>query len=354
MAAPKLPDDQCLKVLQALHDCGGSQAEAAERLGIKRQTFVSRLNIARGRFPEWSPDAQTAKVPLGDPLPDPDLDIEDVLRHRMNAFQRRHEHHKAARWRRFKVPTTGPYALMLVGDPHLDDDGCNLPLWEKHVELMSTTPNLYAVNIGDTTNNWVGRLARLWANQDASAETARRLVKHYLGERGIPWFLWISGNHDLWDGPVGRDVFERHAPHFVTLADWQAKVTLVSPNGHEMRMWAAHNFKGNSIWNNLHGLERAAQMQDWAHLYVAGHHHDCGYRLGENPHRGFTYNLLRVRGYKFMDEYADHHGFGEYQFGSSAIAVIDPEGDKLNHVTCFMDPAEGVEFLAFKRRKAAA
>jgi len=33
--------------------------------------------------------------------------------------------------------------------------------------------------------------------------------------------------------------------------------------------------------------------------------------------------------------------------------VIDPTADKLNAVTCFADPFEGVEFLAYKRRKAA-
>jgi hypothetical protein len=138
------------------------------------------------------------------------------------------------------------------------------------------------------------------------------------------------------------------------MEDWQAKITLASPNGREIRLWAAHNFKGNSIWNNMHGLERAAQMQDWAHLYVAGHHHDSGYRQGENPHRGFVYNLLRVRGYKFIDEYADVHGFGSHAYGASGVAVIDPDGDKLNAVTCFLDPHEGADFLAWKRRKAAA
>lgn len=350
--AINVDEHEYIAALQAEHDCEGNKAAAARSLGLIRETYVSRLTKAKLRHPDWTPD--NARVPTAPHLPEEHVPIEEVIEHRKKAFVKRYANHAARRWRKFKVPIAGPYALMFFGDPHLDDDGCNWPLWESHVDLAANTEALYAVNIGDTTNNWAGRLSKLWAHQEASAETARRLVKRYLGESGIPWFLWLSGNHDLWDGPIGRDVFERFAPHYVTLEDWQAKVTLVSPNGYELRLWAAHNFKGSSIWNNMHGLERAAQMQDWAHLYVAGHHHDTGVRQGENPHRGFVYNLMRVRGYKFIDEYADHHGFGEHQHGASGIAVIDPMADKLNAVTCFLDPFEGVDYLKFKRRDLAA
>ena len=146
---------------------------------------------ARGMIHE----APAPEVPQAAPLPDPDLPIEQLVTYKKSAFERKHANVLAKRWRRFNVPTHGPYALMFVGDPHLDDDGCNLPLWEDHCELMAGTEHLYAVNIGDSTNNWTGRLARLWANQDTSAHTAKRLVKHYLAERGIPWFLWLHGNH---------------------------------------------------------------------------------------------------------------------------------------------------------------
>lgn len=327
----------------ALH---GSAAAAARAAGIPQRTYRDRYQAALRQ--------RDINVPKPDPVPDPLMPVEDLIAHRKAQFSKKRAHKSAMLWRRYHVPTTGPYALMFFGDPHLDDDGCDIELFESHAELAASTHAVYAVNIGDTTNNWVGRLAALYSRQDIGAETAKAMVKHYLGERGIPWFLWLCGNHDLWDGPVGRDVFARHAPNFVQMHDWQAKVTLVSPNGHELRLWAAHNFKGNSLWNNLHGLERAAQMQDWAHLYVAGHHHDCGLRQGENVHRRFVYNLMRVRGFKFMDDYADQHGFGEYQYGASGMAVIDPSADKLNAVTCFLDPFEGADFLAFKRRSIAA
>lgn len=343
MAQAPVTDEQIEEIQRLLAELG-NLSKVSEYLGVARSTLQNRLDAANRRKPK------KPVMPIAPPLPDLDLPIESILSHRKAAFERKHAHHLAKKWRKYRVPTDGPYALMFFGDPHLDDDGCHLPLWDSHVDLAASTSNLFAINIGDTTNNWAGRLARLWANQDSSSETARKLVKHYLAERGIPWLLWLSGNHDMWDGPVGRAVFERHAPEYVTLEEWQAKITLVSPCGSEIRLWAAHNFKGNSIWNNLHGLERAAQMQDWAHLYVAGHHHDTGIRQGENPHRGFVYNLMRVRGYKYMDEYADLHGFGEHQYGAAGVAIVDPAGDKLNKVTCFLDPFEAVDYLKFKRR----
>lgn len=328
----------------------GSMNKAAAALNISR----AAVQMACKRHAARIEQAGAPSVPVADVLPPSDLPITEIIAMQAKRFTQRLEHHKAKRWREFTIPTAGPYGLMFFGDPHVDDNGCNWPLLQSHCALAAKTEALYAINIGDSTNNWTGRLARLWAEQDTSSSTARAMAKWLLSESGVPWFLWLHGNHDLWDGPVGAGWFEAHRPHFVAMEDWQAKVVLRSPNGHALRLWAAHNFKGNSIWNNMHGLERAAQMQDWAHLYVAGHHHDTGLRQGENPHRGFCYWLARARGYKFMDNFAELHGFGEHQHGASVLAVIDPAADKPNAVQCFLDPFEGAEFLAWKRRKAAA
>ena len=93
-------------------------------------------------------------------------------------------------------------------------------------------------------------------------------------------------------------------------------------------------------------------MKDWAHLYVAGHHHDFGIRQGENPDRNFVYNLARARGYKFEDEHALVHDFPSFKHGASILAAIDPSAQGPNVVQCFADPFEGADYLKFKRAKA--
>lgn len=327
----------------------GSQRKAAKVLGISPGTIsgcLDRLKISTTDI------FGTPSVPVPDPIPEPDLPIEELLDYRRRSFEQMAAHKEAKRWRPYRVPTDGPYGLMFFGDPHIDDDGCHLPLLEATCELAATTPAVYAVNIGDTTNNWSGRLMRLWADQGTSAKQARQLFKWLLTGSGVPWFLWLHGNHDLWDGPVSSIWAEAVKPNFVTMEDWEAKVTLVSPNGQTVRLWAAHNFKGHSQWNPLHGPLKAAQMGDWAHIYVAGHHHNWGIMQGEHDHRGFVYNILRARGFKYIDSYAEQHGFGCHRYGAAPMVVVDPSADKPNMVTPFNDPFEGAEFLTWKRQRA--
>jgi hypothetical protein len=342
MAQASLSEEAMLEAIRLVDEYGSIRG-AARAKGIPRQTLQNRYHSAK--------DAGLSQpVPIADDLPPDDIPTEEIIGLMKRRFAIRREHVKAKRWREFHVPTAGPYALMLFGDPHVDDDGCNWALLEDHCELARKTKHLYAISIGDVHNNWVGRLEKLYANQETSKKTAHKLVKWLIQGSGVPWWLWVHGNHDAWNGGIA--LIEEMNINRVVMEDWEAKVTLVSPNGHNLRLWLAHNFPGTSQWNKLHGPQKAAQMKDWAHLYAAGHHHNWALHQEEHDQRGFVYWLARLRGYKFMDDYADKLGFGEQEYGSSMIAVIDPASDKLNSLTCFADPHEGVDFLEFKRRKA--
>lgn len=334
----------------AAWESAGGWAAASRALGIAKSTIQDSVKRHKQRIA----DAGAPNVPVAAPLPADDVPTAELIDMMCRRFEKRQANAEAQRWRRFQVPHKGPYALAFMGDPHVDDNGCNWPLLRRHCQMLAEAEGVYAVNIGDTTNNWAGRLERLWAHQDTSGATARKLAHWLLNESGVPWFLWLHGNHDSWAGPVGTPWFEAVKPHYVHMAEWGAKVTLVSPNGHELRLWAAHNFKGSSIWNNMHGLERAAQMADWAHLYVAGHHHDFGIREGENAERRYIYNLVRARGYKFIDHHADVHGFPSYEHGATVLAVVDPDAGKANAVKAFSDLEHGLEYLAWKRSRRAA
>jgi hypothetical protein len=97
-------------------------------------------------------------IPAAEPLPPANLPTAEVLSLMRKRFDLKAANAQARRWREFKVPTDGPYALMLFGDPHIDDDGCNWGLLENHCDLARETEHLYAISVGDATNNWVGRL----------------------------------------------------------------------------------------------------------------------------------------------------------------------------------------------------
>jgi len=331
--------------------------EGAPVAGITEGAFERRCKKARS-LGLWSreafvrlPPVQHSAIPMAAALPDDDIPPEELINSLVKRFERRKAHRDAKLWRKFTVPVAGPYALMFFGDPHIDDNGCDWSLFRRHCELARDTEALYAVNVGDTTNNWMGRLARLWAEQDTSSGTARKLVKWLFNDSGVPWFLWLMGNHDTWPGPVGSETLERFRPEAVAMEEWGAKFTLVSPNGVELRVHASHDFPGHSQWNPLHGPMKEALWGDHAHLYVAGHKHNWALFNGEHNHRGNIFWLARARGYKVIDHYADLHGFGSQSHGHSILAVVDPdapEGPK--RLMCFSDPFEGADYLKFKRR----
>ena len=67
-----------------------------------------------------------------------------------------------------KIKSNKPIGVAFVGDPHVDNNGCNWPLLRRDIAIMRDTPGMFAVNIGDVTDNWAGRLVRLYADQEMS------------------------------------------------------------------------------------------------------------------------------------------------------------------------------------------
>ena len=130
-------------------------------------------------------------------FPDDDVEADQILDMMEQRFHKRLQHQKSLRWFPIKFKSSAPIALVVIGDPHLGSNGCNIPLLRHHINLMKQTPNCYAVNIGDTVDNWgYGRLVALYADNDVSKATERKLARSFLEDSGIPWAVWLEGNHD--------------------------------------------------------------------------------------------------------------------------------------------------------------
>jgi hypothetical protein len=249
----------------------------------------------------------------------------------------------------FKVASDLPIAINWFGDPHIDDDGCNWPLLKKHIELCKNTPGMFGANIGDTHNNWVGRLAKEYANQNTSRGTAFKLIEWFFLESGVNWLMILLGNHDAWN--FGAETMSRITKNVCPMSDWRAQIKLSFSNGAECLIDAAHDHSGHSQWNSLHGQQKASAMGGIAHLYIAGHKHNWALAQNECPHTGRIYHLARTRGYKHIDHYGENLGFGSQKFGSSIVTVIDPKANDLNRIRVFADPEEGAAYLTYLRSK---
>jgi hypothetical protein len=319
-------------------------------MGVPRETLRNRVHKEKKGGP-----AKAAMSSLSFPaLPDRDEPIEALLKRCEEHYLRERSYRDAAAWQQISVADDLPIGVALMGDPHLDDPGCNYPLLRRDVETIRSTPGCFALNIGDTTNNWVGRLARLFGNQENSQASARRLCEWFLLHSGIDWLAIILGNHDEWN--EGGEIIRRMCANRVDINvhEWQAKLELVFPNGATCRINAAHDFKGRSIYSPLHGLKReAVWFQDGAHLAVAGHIHYGGIEQCELP-GGHNPWLVRVRGYKEMDSHALVNGFHEGKRFASAMAIIDPQAAPEERVIVFGSLAQGAAVLSAMRSERAA
>jgi len=322
----------------------GTAAEAARQTGIAERTIRERATryaaVRAGladekdvEYPEFPPD---------------DRPIEEILDAMAARQRQRAEHASALHWFPLKMKRAEPVGIAFVGDPHLGNNGTNIDLVRRDARLMAETDGVYAVNLGDTVDNWGGRLVRLYAENDVSRSTEQKLARWFLQDSGIRWLLWLLGNHDEMDSGFASYLRGMKAPP-LPLVEWSAKFRVCFPNGREIRIDAAHNHKGSSMWNNLHGQDRASRFDEEADIYIAGHHHDWGVACKE-PYPGRVVHLARARGYKFLDHYAAHHQFAEHQFGSTILAVIDPREDvAVRRIRLFPDLKEGCEFLTWKR-----
>lgn len=369
MPTPEISDATIRRTVKIAEECGWNRTQAGRRLKLDGTTVRRHLEIAveRGiiesvphstaiRAPKAHREPEETPGPLTFPdFPDEELPADELIATMKEQFVREHRAHRARKWFDVKVNAPGPIGIMWFGDPHVDDQGCNWPLLDEHARICRETEGMYGANIGDTTNNWVGRLARLYAHSNQSRSRAVRLAEIFISEMGIDWLLILRGNHDMWsksrkDDPLTWFKMGANTP----VEDWQAKFCLTFPNNRRARIWAAHDFPGHSWFNPTHGNKRAS-MRDQAHLYICGHKHNWALHAEENPDTNAVYWFARARGYKYIDHHGENLGHEAQMEGASIVSIIDPESvSESGFVQCFSDPEQAADYLTWKRRKAAA
>jgi UDP-2,3-diacylglucosamine pyrophosphatase LpxH len=347
MANPGTPEAQLRKVLAVLEECDGNQSEAARRLGLDRSTLRHQINKAKTLPPRPAFAAS--------PVPSAEMESTELIAHLAARSRKYRARFHAEKNRRIAIDTKEPFAIAWFTDVHLGDNGTDYDLLVQHCEMVADSPHTYGVFMGDASNNWPvnGKLGKQWAEQETSKHQERQLVEWFLKESGVPWLFWALGNHDTWGD--GETILRMMNADLVPMASWGAKVTLEMANGRECRLDLAHDHKGSSIWNSLHAETKAAQTGEGVDFVFSGHRHNAALHFEEFAVRDRATWLMRCKGYKQADSYAFVNGFPEQTEGHAGVTVIDPTTSRSNPIIhASLDIGEGLDYLKFVRRRAAA
>ncbi len=355
MPDKKITDAQ---ILEALNKANGIRAVAARALKINVRTLHFRLDALKAQnidIPQSTysghPPEELPKDFEFTPLPDDDVSIEELIAQRKRKFTHKREHEEASKLIPVRVKLDGPIGILHFGDPHVDDDGCDIEAIERHTALVNKTKGLFAANVGDTTNNWCGRLARLYADQTTSAAQAWRLAEWFVNR--CNWLYMIGGNHDLWSGsgdPLKWIARQQNALYKAS----EARIALRFPNGAEVRVNARHDHSGASIWNPAHGPMKAAIMGTRDHVYIAGHKHESAYSVLKDAIHGITMHAVKVASYKVYDRYAKDRGFRDNALSPCCVTTINPAlpGSHPDLVKVWWEPEEGADYLRYLRSRS--
>lgn len=359
------PDDDCVRVAgvvsntplstEALAEAlemvaqHGGVAPAARALGVPYSTFQSRVRNAQAAINR----GDLAKPFERDELPDDAPSADELLARRRIDYARKETAAVARKLIPIRITIDGPIGIAHFGDPHVDDDGTNIGLLQEHVKVVNKTKGMFAGNVGDYRNNWVGRLARLWAQQSTSAKESRVLAKWLL--ESMDWLYLVGGNHDAWSGdddPIVWIAEQMNALH----EPFAVRLELQLPNKRKIRVNARHDFKGHSEWNTAHGPAKAARIGWRDHILTCGHTHVSGYNVLKDPASGLISHAIRCASYKLHDRYAVERGLPDQNIFVCPVTIIDPEraDDDPGLVTTIFEPAMAADFLTWLRKKRKA
>lgn len=284
---------------------GGNTSAAARELGVARQTVQSRLRQAYDAGDERIDPDKLFNRP-----PPKSRTLEDINRARVELGMRREAKVAKGDWRKASLISkiTDPvFVLGFFGDPHLDNPGSDLDLFEEELEKLDPRRNVYGICIGDVFDNWVRVLAH--AGQSSTDPYCAWIVFEDMIQRH-PFLSLILGNHDLWNTGTANVVTELCRSNGVLVRRSGGRLIINTGHGTPLTISARHIWSGNSQYSEAHGLKRAVTFGHTEDdIVTGGHFHKGEIREHVRPHDGKVSKLIMLDSFKDLDDHANDRGF---------------------------------------------
>ncbi len=222
----------------------------------------------------------------------------------------------------------GPVCIVWLADLHLGGGGIDYPRVFEEARIVAETPGTWAATLGDLVDQFIlGRMAAERLETRLSIPDEWVLLRRYLRTLGPKLKVCVRGNHESWMGAISgvdyfREVVASIAPD--VLYDAHDCRFRLQVGAHSWRVRVRHKWRGSSIYNPSHGIERAAKWDQNFDIGVGAHTHRGGFARGFGA-GGRDCMAVMCGTYKRRDNYAEAQGFHAAR-RTTAVATIFYQG----------------------------
>lgn len=240
-----------------------------------------------------------------------------------------------------------PFGIVNFSDFHIGNAGTVLEELEKDIELLVSTPGLYAVIGGDSIDNHIKILSAIIKSNTTPQEQFYALG--YVLKRMAPKLLaMISGNHEGWSSVLnGLDAQGVLAKQLKIIYDPEQIFLTINIGEASYRFGIRHKYRFNSAFNPTHSVKRWWENSERdCDIMIVNHHH---YGTIESFERhGRKRWAIRGSTYLLWDEYARKCGYAKISRPEHPMVVIYPND---YNVIGFVDFRTGIDFLRSERER---
>jgi hypothetical protein len=333
--------EQIIDLAQEYEGASKRWKTISELTGIDKEVCRGVVNRAKK-----ADKIENESKPVLPEIPDVDRGIDEIISARIEESKRSKAFYEASEDVEVKIREDKPYGLLFIGDPHMDNSGCDFELLKHHMEILAEVDGLYGISIGDITDNWIGRLKEMYKKTSVNGGEILKLMRWYFDNPGH--LAFVMGNHDLWNEGLVLIKQLTEGRNMLVAKDSGIKMKITSDLGGSVKVNCRHNFKGHSQFNPAFGPNKAAFQGDDSDILIQGHRHCFGSTQYFNSNTGKLGHCSIVAGYKVNDSHSKQLGFGKSYQAPSMLYIIDPVDGVVG--TGWTDIDKGVDYLNFLRK----